>query len=111
QNGQPTNDAQLHGRIWIADFIFTHCAGSCPKVTAKFVDLQKAIDLPDVRFVSFSVDPERDDPHTLKDYAAKNHTGEDRWLLLRPPDRKAIVQVALRMAAMGYSSDVNDKIL
>src|SRR5947207_13821114 len=33
QNGGPTSDAQLKGRIWVADFIFTHCAGNCPAVT------------------------------------------------------------------------------
>src|SRR3954464_5215999 len=43
QDGQRTSNTELKGRIWVADFIFTHCAGSCPKVTAKFTELQKEI--------------------------------------------------------------------
>src|SRR5690348_4932370 len=30
QQGKPTGDEQLRGRVWVGDFIFTHCAGSCP---------------------------------------------------------------------------------
>src|SRR4051794_10377885 len=40
QNGQRAQNTELRGKVWVADFIFTHCAGACPKVTAKFVELQ-----------------------------------------------------------------------
>jgi len=111
QNGQPAGDKALHGKVWIADFIFTHCAGSCPKVTSKFVDLQKTITDPDIRFVSFSVDPERDDPKTLKSYGEKNNAGDARWMLLRPADKDAVLLVAKRMAAIARSTDAHDTIL
>jgi protein SCO1/2 len=111
QDGKQTANKQLQGRIWIADFIFTHCAGSCPLVTAKLVQVQKDLNDPELRFVSFSVDPERDDPTTLKDYGEKNHSGDSRWLLLRPPDRKAVMLVAQKMAAITHSVDAHDSIL
>jgi protein SCO1/2 len=111
QHGQPAGDKALRGKVWIADFIFTHCAGSCPRVTGKFVELQKAINDPDIRFVSFSVDPARDDPNTLKAYGEKNNAGDARWMLLRPADQKAVLQVAQRMAAVARSADVHDTIL
>jgi protein SCO1/2 len=111
QHGQPTGDGQLKGKVWIADFIFTHCAGSCPKVTAKFVDLQKGITDPDIRFVSFSVDPDRDDPKTLKQYSDDHNAGDNRWMLLRPADREAILHVAQRMSAVTPSHDAHDSIL
>jgi protein SCO1/2 len=111
QSGKKTGTNALDGRIWVADFIFTHCAGSCPLVTGKFVALQKSIDDPNVRFVSFSVDPDRDDPATLKDYAGKNNTGEDRWMLLRPPDKQAIFHLAQRMAAIAHGPDADDTIM
>ena len=111
QQGKPTGDEQLHGRVWIGDFIFTHCAGSCPAVTAKFVELQKSLVDPDIRFVSFSVDPERDDPKTLKAYSDEHNAGDARWMLLRPPDRKAVFNVAQRMAAIAKSTDAHDSIL
>jgi protein SCO1/2 len=110
QDNKPTGDEQLRGRVWIGDFIFTHCAGACPLVTAKFVELQKSLEDPDIRFVSFSVDPERDDPKTLKDYGKKNNP-DDRWMLLRPPDRAAVFNVAQRMAAIAKSTDSHDEIL
>lgn len=111
QEGKPTSDEQLRGRVWIGDFIFTHCAGSCPGVTSKFVEVQKSLVDPDIRFVSFSVDPERDDPKTLKEYGEKNNSGDTRWMLLRPPDRKAVFNVAQRMAAIAKSTDERDAIL
>jgi len=111
QDGNPTSDKQLRGRVWIADFIFTNCAGMCPRVTAQLVAMQKQIDDPDIRFVSFSVDPARDDPKTLKAYSQKNNAGDARWMLLRPPDRKAILHVAQRMAAVSRASSADDTIL
>jgi protein SCO1/2 len=76
-----TNDA-LRGEVWIADFIFTHCAGPCPKMTAMMAELQSKIDRPDVKFVSFSVDPERDTPAVLKEYAARYGADPKRWHFL-----------------------------
>ncbi len=111
QTGKPTGSDHLNGRVWIGDFIFTHCAGSCPAVTAKFVELQKSLVDPDIRFVSFSVDPERDDPKTLKAYGDEHNNGDARWMLLRPPDRKAVFNVAQRMAAIAKSTDAHDSIL
>src|SRR5438093_10611157 len=54
QDNQPLTLATLAGKPWVADFIFTHCAGPCPIMTAKMSELRK--DLPgEVRLVSFSV--------------------------------------------------------
>ena len=111
QNGHPTSNKELAGRVWIADFIFTSCSGACPKVTEKMVEVQKALaDEPDIRFVSFSVDPARDDPKTLKAYGEQHNPGDTRWLLLRPADQKAVIQVAQKMAAIGRSTDAHDSI-
>ena len=111
QNGRPAEDKALSGKVWIADFIFTNCHGACPKVTARMVELQKDLNDPDIRFVSFSVDPERDDPKTLKEYGEKNNPGENRWLLLKPADREAVLHVAQRMAAVGRATTAHDSIL
>jgi len=110
-HGRPSTNEQLKGRIWIANFIFTSCSGVCPKVTAKMVEVQNAIEDPEVRFVTFSVDPERDDPPTLARYAQTNNASESRWLLLRPPDRATIGLVAQKMAAVAHSGNPDDEIL
>ena len=56
----------LQGRVWIADFIFTRCTTVCPLLTGKMTLLRRAIEHPDVTFVSFSVDPEHDTPEVLR---------------------------------------------
>jgi protein SCO1/2 len=111
QHGQRLNNSGLAGHIWIADFVFTRCQGSCPHVTAELVSLQAAITDPNVRFISFSVDPANDDPATLASYAEKYHSQETRWMLLQPPDGQSISQLARKMAAFARSDDVNDPIM
>jgi cytochrome oxidase Cu insertion factor (SCO1/SenC/PrrC family) len=81
QNGKTLTRADLAGRVWIADFIFTNCAGTCPMITGTMHRLQGA--LPDeVHFVSFSVDPERDTPEVLAEYAKKSNADKVRWHFL-----------------------------
>ncbi len=76
------SSAQLLGRPWIADFIFTRCTSACPIMTAQMVSLQRKVQNPRVRFISFSVDPEHDTPAVLRQYAARWHADEIRWYLL-----------------------------
>jgi len=82
QNAQPVTLATLRGKPWIADFVFTHCAGPCPIMTGKMATLQKTIAAPDLQFVTFSVDPENDTPAALKAYAARFAADESRWKFL-----------------------------
>ena len=71
----------LAGKVWIADFIFTNCAGACPVITGQMRKLQDALPS-EIRMVSFTVDPARDTPEVLGEYA-RNHNAEvNRWLFL-----------------------------
>ena len=79
QNGQPFGSAQLAGKIWIADFVYTTCPGPCPMISGRMSELQKPLDKTDVHLVSFSVDPEKDTPAVLRDYAAKLQAESGRW--------------------------------
>jgi protein SCO1/2 len=77
---------QLSGRIWVADFIFTSCTGPCPRMSARMRRLQEDLgDLPEVRFVSFTVDPERDTPEVLAGYARRYQADAGRWWFLTGP--------------------------
>lgn len=70
QDEQTISLSDLKGKVWIADFIFTHCTTVCLPMTANKVTLQKQfkeLNL-DAHFVSFSVDPERDTPARFKEY-------------------------------------------
>lgn len=83
RSGKPITLADLKDRIWIADFIFTYCAGPCPRMTATFSELQKALkDQHTVRLVTFTVDPDRDTPNVLRDYADQHGADPNKWLFV-----------------------------
>jgi protein SCO1/2 len=82
QNGRTRTPEELRGSVWVADFIFTSCKSVCPVLSAKMVQVQRAIPDSRLKFVSFSVDPERDTPEALRDYAKRWAPDESRWTLL-----------------------------
>src|SRR5216110_1804863 len=79
QDGQNFGSAQLRGKIWIADFIYTTCPGPCPMISTRMSELQKPLAKSDVYLVSFSVDPEKDTPEVLRAYADKLRKEPLRW--------------------------------
>lgn len=84
QNGKPFDSAlQLKGKVWIANFIFTSCSGPCPRMSSQMSQVQQAIEsLPDVRIVSFTVDPKTDTPERLAGYAKYYGAKAGRWFFL-----------------------------
>lgn len=82
QNGLPFTRSDLEGKIWIANFIFTKCAGNCPLMVTTMKLLAEG-ELPsNVKMVSFTVDPRNDTPSALHQYARLNLGNSDRWLLV-----------------------------
>ena len=79
QIGQPFGSAQLTGKIWIADFVYTTCPGPCPMISSRMSELQKPLGKTDVHLVSFSVDPDKDTPQALRGYAEKLQAEPGRW--------------------------------
>jgi protein SCO1/2 len=79
QDAQPFGSAQLAGKIWIADFIFTSCPGPCPIISSRMSELQKPLEKTDIHLVSFTVDPAIDTPEVLRGYAEKLHAQPKRW--------------------------------
>lgn len=93
RNGKPMSLAELRGKIWIADFIYTQCTDTCPLQTAEMAKLQELwTNDRDLRLVSISVDPERDTPKMLTRYAARFHADRQRWLFLTG-DKNQIVRL------------------
>jgi protein SCO1 len=70
----------LKGKMVVINFIYTKCRDSCPMETAKLAQVQRLLGDRvgrDVFFYSISIDPERDTPAELKEYAS------DRCKLMR----------------------------
>jgi protein SCO1/2 len=86
QDGQPFDSKALNGKIWVADFIYTTCPGPCPRMTSQMKEVQNATKkMPDVKLVSFTVDPERDTPEVLAEYAKLHRASPGRWYFLTGP--------------------------
>lgn len=101
QGGRPFSSAQLAGHDWVAGFIFTSCTDSCPLITARMAHLAR--ELPALRFVSFTVDPARDDPGKLADYGRKAGADFAQWSFLTGPVEKvqALVTHGFKLTMMG----------
>ncbi|MBX9584949.1 MAG: SCO family protein [Gemmataceae bacterium] len=85
RSGKTVTADDLKGKVWVASFVFTRCTGPCPAVTATVARLQSelpAAEYPDLRFVTFTVDPTRDRPDDLRKYAEHFRADPDRWLFL-----------------------------
>jgi protein SCO1/2 len=78
--GRALTLGDLRGAPWIADFIFTHCSGTCPSMTSRLARLQDSLPK-HTRLVSFTVDPTSDTPEVLARYARDFHAGES-WLFV-----------------------------
>jgi len=82
RGGQVT-DTTLHGKVWLATFIFTRCQTSCLTICSELAELQDEFAThPDFRVVSTTVDPDFDSPEVLRRFAKKYGAREKRWLLL-----------------------------
>ena len=83
QSGRPVRRDDLLGKVWVANFFFTGCAGDCSKTNASMAKLQRDLaGYPEVRLVGFSVFPEQDTPAVLRKYAEGWGADPERWHLL-----------------------------
>jgi protein SCO1/2 len=108
QFGKEVGLDDLNGKIIVANFFFTSCPSICPKLTRNMKRLQDAFKKTDtiVRFVSFTVDPERDSVERIKAYGDKFSIDHDTWWMLTG-DRKVIYDVALNEFKASIASEGN----
>jgi protein SCO1/2 len=83
QNGQTITLADLRGKVWIADAIFTRCPGQCLLMSAHMKEIQNALPAGQpIQLVSFTTDPAFDQPPVLKKYAEHLGAQDNRWSFL-----------------------------
>jgi protein SCO1/2 len=86
QTGATVDRHSLRGHVWVADFIFTTCPGPCPMMSSRMREVQTATAAtPDVKLVSFTVDPAHDTPEVLASYAKHFLAQPARWHFLTGP--------------------------
>jgi len=104
--GESFNQNQLKGKIWIADFIFTTCAGPCPVMTSQLASLCRSYLLEkDVHFVSVTVNPDYDSPQVLQEYAKKFNADPARWHFLTGT-KDSIRKLAVNELKVGTKEDL-----
>src|SRR5262245_39794892 len=96
QDGKTLNfyDDLIKDKIVVLSFIYTSCKDICPLATARLGEAQERLGDRvgrDIFFYSISIEPERDTPERLKQYADAFHAGSG-WLFLTglPEDIKTI---------------------
>ncbi|MEI6193150.1 MAG: SCO family protein [Verrucomicrobiota bacterium] len=83
QNGQVTTLADLTNRVWVADIIFTRCAGPCPRMTKQMASLQAALPpTSQAKLVTLTTDPGNDTPSVMNKYGERFNADSNRWEFL-----------------------------
>lgn len=85
QEEEQVSLADLNGKVWMADFVFTSCETVCPPMTFNMSKLNDALveeGVEDVQFVSFSVDPTVDTPEKIKAFMADYDLANADWQFL-----------------------------
>ena len=114
RNGQPFDSASLLGKVWVADFFFTSCPGTCLMLSNRMKEIHEATAKSgDVRFISISTDPVADTPEVLRKYA--DSLGADaRWSFLTGA-RAAIFELSITGFKLALADadgvDVKEKII
>jgi protein SCO1/2 len=90
QTGAAFGTRELAGKVWVADFVFTACQEACPLLSQRMQELGRRTRHlgPDFHLVSISVDPERDTPARLTEYAARYKANPLAWSFLTGPVEK-----------------------
>jgi len=102
QQGRAVSLADWRGRAVLLDFIYTHCPGPCPILTARHVELQRTLPLAlraRVHFASISLDPQRDTPEALRAYAEARGADLSDWSFLTGPAEE--ISAVLRAYGIG----------
>lgn len=102
QSDQPVSLDTLKGQVWVASFIFTRCAGPCPVITQQMGALARQFkDKRDLRFVTFTVDPDYDRPAVLAGYARRVGADTTRWQFVTGPreDVYKLIRQSFHLAA------------
>lgn len=91
QEGHSMKLEALQGRIQLVAMIYTGCSYACPRIIADLKRIEESLAAykrTEVGIVMITLDPARDTPEKLLEFAAKNKLDADRWLLLTSTESK-----------------------
>jgi len=84
QYGDSISEKNLSGKIYVADFFFTSCPSICPVMQRNMLNVYNTFKAdPDIKILSFTIDPKYDSVKVLKKYADKLGISGDAWWFLQ----------------------------
>ena len=107
-------DDLIKGKIVVIDFIYTNCPDLCPIGTARLAQLEDKLGDAmgrDYFFISMSVDPERDTPQRLKEYAQAFDAGPGWFFVTGKPDDIRAINYALGQRSSNLNEHRNGIVL
>jgi len=78
-------DDVLKDNVVVISFIFTNCQGACPLMTRNLTmirDMLRESERAGIKFVTISLDPVRDTPAAMKEFAQTHDADQEGWLFL-----------------------------
>lgn len=108
RNGNNLSRSELYRKVWVAGFVFTHCGGTCPMIMGAMNELQRNfIFKENFRLVAITMDPERDTPEVLRNFANENHADPYKFLFLtgKPEHIQSFVKEGFRLTAAEDKDD------
>lgn len=96
QDKETFTSSKHEGEFWLANFIFTNCDTVCPPMTANMARVQREMKEAgvEVPIVSFSIDPEKDNPEALKEYGDLYKADYQTWDFVTGYDQETIERFA-----------------
>jgi protein SCO1/2 len=82
QAGKPVASKELAGRVYITNFFFSNCPGTCLQQNQKIAEIAREYGPKGVRFLGITCDPDNDDPRRLREYGAKLNADPAYWSML-----------------------------
>jgi|TARA_Y100000294_G_scaffold175385_1_gene195360 protein SCO1/2 len=80
---QPFTEEDISGKIWVADLIFTTCAGPCPIMSTEMRTVHKTyLENENIRMVTITVNPDYDSPEVLTEYGKRYDADFSKWHFL-----------------------------
>ncbi|ADH99035.1 SCO family protein [Salisediminibacterium selenitireducens] len=97
ESGEEVTEETYEGEWWLAKTIFTRCPTVCMVMTPNMVSLQEEVNDRglDLQIVSFTVDPEFDDPEQLTEYGESYGADFSNWDFLTGYEPDMIKDLAL----------------
>ncbi|WP_048921032.1 SCO family protein [Rufibacter radiotolerans] len=108
QTGSSFSQEDVQGKIYVANFFYAACQGNCKQVSTQLARVQDAFRLqPDVKILSFSLQPQQDSVSVLQKYAQSFRARPETWVFLtgKPEQMQQLIQNGFTFPAAAPDKD------